>query len=109
MIAGKQNTLWFEELDFPSLLNYEVETLKDGVLIGSQVIDKDDAADGYDDVAGEMELRLVSITALTDAQGTYAFHIYSVNNNGRSLEPLKIEGIEIDFLLPMAPRSGGVR
>ena len=111
MTAGKQSTLWFEELDFASLIGYKLVVEKDGELVGeAQYIDKDDAADGYDEVAGEMELRLSTITALgDDAQGVYDFKIYSTNNNGISEIPLLIEGIEIDFLLPMAPRSGGIR
>ena len=111
MIFGRQNTLWFSEVDLASLIQYEVDVFKDGQKIGeTQIIDKDDAIDGYDEIAGEMELRLNTLTALgDDAQGVYSFKIYSVNNNGRSLLSLDIEGAEIDFLLPQAPVFGGIR
>lgn len=111
MILGRQNTLFFKEVDIASLEHYEIEVFKDGVEIGTnQVIPKDDAIDGYDEVAGEMEIRLNTITALgDDAFGTYEFRIYSKNKNGLSEMPLILEGAEIDFLLPQAPISGGFR
>lgn len=110
MIGNKDNTLWFEEVDLASLISYQVEVFKEGAKVGAtQEIDKDDAVDGYDEVDGEMEIKLGTLNALTDAFGVYDFHIYSVNGNGRSEAPLIIEGIEIDFLLPSAPQLGGVR
>ena len=111
MKLGRQNTLWFKEVDIDSLEHYEIKVFQKGVEVGAnQIVPKDDALDGYDEVAGEMELRLNTIIALgDDAQGIYDFHIYSKNSNGLSEVPLVLSGADIDFLLPMAPTSGGFR
>lgn len=112
MAFDKNGTLFFEEVDLEAIDHYVVETYRDGELIGAaQVIPKDDAVDGYDEVAGEMELRLGTLEALgDDARGVFAFKVYSYGNGGRSETALDVEGIEIDFLpLPPPPSYGGVR
>lgn len=100
MPAGKNTVLWFSESTNQEVTHYELDTFQDGNKIGdTQTVSIDDSVDGVDENAGEIELRLNSITALpSDAVGFYSFYIYAVDPLGRSQTPLNVFDVELDFI-----------
>lgn len=57
----------------------------------------------------EAEIKLFDLVQLQGKEGTFDFAITAVDANGLESDSFVIEGIEIDFLPPIAPTRGGVR
>lgn len=108
VIIDDKKSLWFNSIPGADYYNVRVKLSSDET--PWEDIPPQAFPDTLDDPeTGETEVELSTIDALVDAEETYDFAISAAENNGQESSFFVIEGQQIDFLLPDAPTTGGIR
>lgn len=107
-VIDNQKSLWFNAIPEADFYNVRVKLSSDSTHwddVTPQSFPK--TLENAD--SGEVEITLSSITNLADVDDTFDFAISAAEDNGQESDYFIIEGQKIDFLLPAAPTSGGIR